>query len=481
MSRERRATSIKFRLTAWYAGILILVLLSLGLAFRFVLAYQVRQDVDHQILDTAKNVKSQFRITRDGELIPPSTGVYSFPSLLLQVVDQDGNVRSFSENASTGYLPVASASQTSPAPAFGTFTFNDVQIRTVQLPLILPQSSGPGVYVGYIAVGEPLVQANETISHVNRLVIFASLLAVVIAALAGWFLAGRALRPVDRITAAAAAIAADDGGSRLRTTRLDVPPAGDELARLASAFNRMLDRLQETFEGQRRFIADASHELRTPLTAIRGNLEVVSRQIDAQSLSPADLDEALVDLRRESQRMNRLVEDLLTLARAESSPEATARFAPVHLADVANDALRTAQALAPGRDIALAKSSDVTVMGDREQLHQVLMILLDNAIRHSPPDAAITLSVGQTGDTGFLRVTDFGPGIPREHLPHLFDRFYRAEESRRRPSGGAGLGLAIASAIVDAHGGAIQATSESGRGAEFTVRLPALIRALPAG
>jgi heavy metal sensor kinase len=478
MNRERRATSIKFRLTAWYAGILILVFLSLGLAFRFVLAYQVRQDVDHQILETAETVKSQIVVTAQGA-IPPQAGVFSFPSLLLQIVDtQEGRVLSSSENVGRNVLPVSTAPNGSATPVYGTFIFNSVRIRTVQLPLV---PRGTSDTVGYIAVGEPLVQADETIAHVNRLVIFASLLAVVIAALAGWFLAGRALRPVDRITAAAAAIAADEGGSRLRTTRLDVPPAGDELARLASAFNRMLDRLQETFEAQRRFIADASHELRTPLTAIRGNLEVVSRQIDARSLSPADLDDALVDLRRESQRMNRLVEDLLTLARAESSPEATARFAPVHLAEVANDAIRTAQALAPGRDIALTHASDVTVMGDREQLHQVLMILLDNAIRYSPPNAPITLSTGQMGDAGFLRVTDAGPGISKEHLPHLFDRFYRAEESRRRQSGGAGLGLAIASAIVDAHGGAIQATSELGRGAEFTVRLPALIRALPAG
>ncbi|MBN9012791.1 MAG: HAMP domain-containing histidine kinase, partial [Rhizobiales bacterium] len=474
----RRATSIRFRLTAWYAAVLIIVFVGLGLSFRYFLARQVRADVDHQIYSTAETVKGQIRVTREGA-VPPDAGVYSFPSLLLQIVNTEaGVILSSSENVGQQILPVASAPNGSPRPVFGTFVFNSVRIRTVQLPLV---PVGTDQTVGYIAVGEPLVQADETIAHVNRLVIFASLAGLVIAAATGWFLAGRALRPVDRITAAAASIASDDGGSRLRTTRLDVPPAGDELARLASAFNRMLDRLQETFEGQRRFIADASHELRTPLTAIRGNLDVVSRQADAGSLSAADLNDALVDLRRESQRMSRLVEDLLTLAKAEASSEGSVRVAPVQLEDVADDALRTASSLANGQGLESETQSGVTVLGDREQLTQVLVILLDNAIRYTPSSSAITVTVGRSGNRGFMRVRDTGPGIAREHLPHLFDRFYRAESSRHRQTGGTGLGLAIASAIVEAHGGAIQVASELGSGAEFTIWLPAVEPILPAG
>jgi signal transduction histidine kinase len=129
----------------------------------------------------------------------------------------------------------------------------------------------------------------------------------------------------------------------------------------------------------------------------------------------------------------------------------------------------------------LEKASDAIVMGDREQLDQVLVILLDNAIRYSPANGAIRIALGQIGESGFMRVTDSGPGIAKEHLPHLFDRFYRVEKSRRRQSGGTGLGLAIASAIVEAHGGTIEAASEVGHGAEFTVRLPAVVKALPAG
>jgi len=473
MKRDKRATSIRFRLTAWYAGVLIVVLLSLGLSFRYVLARQVRQDVDHQIRRTAYQVRGQIAITRAG-LIPPQAGLYSFPSLLVQIVDDTGSVLDSSQNVGENFLPVSPAPSGATDPIYGTFVFSDTRIRTVQLPLYLSLSDGSVRYVGYIAVGEPLVQADQTIDHVNRLVIFASLVAVVIAAVAGWFLAGRALRPVDRITAAASAIASDGGGARLRTTRLDVPPAGDELARLASAFNRMLDRLQETFEGQRRFIADASHELRTPLTAIRGNLDVVTRQSESDSLSQTDLDEALVDLRRESQRMNRLVEDLLTLARAEAPAEGASRFTPVPLADVAEDGLRTASSLADGQQFSSEASSPVSVMGDRDQLVQVLVILLDNAIRHTPGSGQIRIATGRNGDLAFMRVTDSGAGIAKEHLPHLFDRFYRAESSRQRPTGGTGLGLAIAHAIVEAHGGSIDVSSELGSGSEFTVRLPAL-------
>jgi len=473
MRRDRRRVSIRLRLTAWYAGILILVLISLALSFRFVLGRQVRQDVDHQIRATALQVRSQIVLTPDG-LLPPQAGLFSFPSLLVQIVDQNGNVKAASETIRNTYLPVSPSTTGTSAPVFGTFVLYDTSVRTVQLPLLVPSSSGSSQYVGYIAVGELLVQANQTIAHVNRLVIFASLAAVVIAAAAGWFLAGRALRPVDRITAAAAAIASDGGGARLRTTRLDVPPAGDELARLASAFNRMLDRLQETFEGQRRFIADASHELRTPLTAIRGNIDVVARQAESNSLSQSDLDEALVDLRRESQRMNRLVEDLLTLARAEAPVEGASRFAPVALSAVAEDGLRTASTLADGQTFVNESMNLGSVMGDRDQLVQVLVILLDNAIRHTPSGGEIRVATGIAGDAAFLRVIDSGPGIAKEHLPRLFDRFYRAEPSRHRNSGGTGLGLAIAAAIVEAHHGTIRVASEPGHGAEFTVQLPAL-------
>lgn len=473
MRRDRRRVSIRLRLTAWYAGILILVLISLALSFRFVLGRQVRQDVDHQIQATALQVRSQIVLTPDG-LLSPQAGLFSFPSLLVQIVDQNGNVKAASETIRNTYLPVSPSTTGTSAPVFGTFVLYDTSVRTVQLPLFVTSTSGSSQYVGYIAVGEPLVQANQTIAHVNRLVIFASLAAVVIAAAAGWFLAGRALRPVDRITAAAAAIASDGGGARLRTTRLDVPPAGDELARLASAFNRMLDRLQETFEGQRRFIADASHELRTPLTAIRGNIDVVARQAESNSLSQNDLDEALVDLRRESQRMNRLVEDLLTLARAEAPVEGASRFAPVALSAVAEDGLRTASTLAAGQTLVNESMNLGSVMGDRDQLVQVLVILLDNAIRHTPSGGEIRVATGIAGDAAFLRVTDSGPGIAKEHLLRLFDRFYRAEPSRHRNSGGTGLGLAIAAAIVEAHHGTIRVASEPGHGAEFTVQLPAL-------
>jgi signal transduction histidine kinase len=179
--------------------------------------------------------------------------------------------------------------------------------------------------------------------------------------------------------------------------------------------------------------------------------------------------------------MNRLVEDLLTLAKAEASSEGSVRVAPVSLSTVAEDALRTASSLANGQSLQLETQAEATVLGDREQLTQVVVILLDNAIRYTPTSGAITVTVGRNANRGFARIRDTGPGIAREHLPHLFDRFYRAESLRQRQTGGTGLGLAIASAIVEAHGGAIDVESELGQGAEFTVWLPMVQAILPAG
>jgi two-component system, OmpR family, sensor kinase len=320
---------------------------------------------------------------------------------------------------------------------------------------------------------------HETLASLRQVLLVTSALGLALVLAGCWVLAGRALRPVDRVTAAAAAIAAGDGTATSLDSRLPVPPTDDELSRLSSTFNAMLDRLQASFRAQERFVGDASHELRTPLTAIRGNVDVLTRQArhTAGGLAQMDLTPALDDIRRESDRMRRLLDDLLLLARADASngPEDTAlvRRDRVLLNEIAADAVRSAEVMASGQMLELEAPRSVEIPGDADRLHQLMMILLDNAIRHTPPPGRIRVAVAATpGGQARIAVRDEGEGIAPEHLPHLFERFYRADGARGRSSGGTGLGLAIAHAICRAHGGEITVTSAPGKGATFLVTLP---------
>lgn len=481
---------------------LIVVIAGLGVAFSVLLERELRADVDHRILQTARNVRSDVQV-----FIDPDTGAtsgtistppdfYSFPSLLIQILDSSGNIQLASENLNspiepqvtddapvteddlfvdvdTGVrrLPAAESEPGSAAPVFTTGELDGVQVRTVHLPLVLRNS---GETVGAVNVGEPLIQLNQTLSHVRRLLSIGALLGVAASAFLGWVLAGRALRPVDRIRLAAANIAEESRVGAALSTRLEVGQSEDELTRLARTFNRMLDRLQVTFEGQRRFIADASHELRTPLTAIRGNVDVLARQLDHDRMGSSDLSETLDDLRRESARMSRLVEDLLLLARTDSVPADAVRITSVRIDDVGAEAIRVAGGLANGQRLVLSAPGPVKAIADRDRSLQVALILVENAIRHTPPGGEIELAVWGDRTTATMAVRDTGQGIAPEHLPHIFDRFYRADASRQRGSGGTGLGLAIARAIVQNQRGTIEVRSELGLGSTFTVTLPAV-------
>ncbi|HEX2280968.1 MAG TPA: HAMP domain-containing sensor histidine kinase, partial [Thermomicrobiales bacterium] len=355
------------------------------------------------------------------------------------------------------------------------------EARAVHFPVIVTDREGRRWYIGAVVVGERLTTMHETLASLRQVLLVTSALGLALALAGGWVLAGRALRPVDRVTAAAAAIAQGDGTATSLSSRLLVPPTNDELSRLSATFNAMLDRLQASFRAQERFVGDASHELRTPLTAIRGNVDVLLRQarLDGRRLDPGDLTSALDDIRRESDRMRRLLEDLLLLARADADtgddPDKTApiRHEPVRLDEIASEAVRSAEALATGQTLELEAPRGVEVRGDSDRLHQLVMILLDNAIRHTPSGGRIRVAVAATPDgQARLAVRDEGEGIAPEHLAHVFERFYRADGARGRSSGGTGLGLAIARAICRAHGGEISVTSAPGQGATFLVTLP---------
>ena len=299
--------------------------------------------------------------------------------------------------------------------------------------------------------------------HRLQTLTFAALGALFLASLLiGWVVAGRALRPVGRITAAARRIQATDLSHRIA---LEGPQ--DELKTLADTFDAMLERLDASFTAQRQFVADASHELRNPLAVIKTNADVA---LWDESL-PEGARSRLEAVRRASERMRRLVDDLLALARLELS--ATPR-ADVDLAAVVAEVGDELDPLARAHGLSLEHSSEggLHVVADRDALKRALANLLDNAFRHSPPGAPVHLAAARQNGWAVLSVSDSGPGLTAEEQEHVFERFWRSDSARSRESGGAGLGLAIVRRIAESHGGRVDVRSEPGTGSCFEIRLP---------
>jgi heavy metal sensor kinase len=251
--------------------------------------------------------------------------------------------------------------------------------------------------------------------------------------------------------------------------RLFIPAQDDELARLAITFNELLDRLETAYNSQQRLIADASHELRTPLTVLRGEIEVALRR----ERTAGEYRDVLQSAREEIERLSRLAENLLALARVDAGEGVAARE-PVELAALCHEVVLKLAPVAQGSGIAVSveASQTVEIPGDRVALEQVFANLVENAIRYSPRGESVTVRIASEAGEACVTVSDTGPGIPAEHLPHLCERFYRVDKARSREHGGAGLGLAIVKTFVEAHGGRLDIRSAVGSGSAFTVFLP---------
>lgn len=286
---------------------------------------------------------------------------------------------------------------------------------------------------------------------------------VAVAVLVGWIISGGALRPVRTMIETARAIALSRGFSR----RVDVQSgARDELAELGRTFNEMLASLDEAYRRQQRFVADVSHELRTPLTAIQGGLELLTRDLPERDRS-ATLAEAL----QEARRLARLVDDLLVLVRADAGPQPFVPK-PVQLDEVVMEVFRELHAQA-GQRLEVIDLDEARVLGERDRLKQLALILVDNALRYGQA-GKVSVSVGVDGSQIVLAVADEGIGIDPEVARRVFERFYRGEQAKRLDPSGSGLGLAIARWIVERHGGSIALEPRKPRGTRATVRLPAL-------
>jgi two-component system OmpR family sensor kinase len=310
-----------------------------------------------------------------------------------------------------------------------------------------------------VVVARSLEPREESLHRLLRELLFAGPLALLLASLAGYGLAAAALRPVEAMRRRAAGVTATAPG------RLPVPPSRDEISRLATTLNEMLARLESSLEHERRFVADASHELRTPLALLRAELEIALRR----KRSPAELEATLHSAAEETERLSRLAEDLLLIARADSSP-LPLRRERVPADDVlATVATRFARRGERERRSIRVEESDAMLDADPQRLEQGLDNLVDNALAHGAGN--VVLFARRRGELVELHVEDDGPGFPDEFLPRAFDRFSRADEARSR--GGSGLGLSIVELIASAHGGAVGAANKPDGGADVWIAVPA--------
>jgi signal transduction histidine kinase len=287
---------------------------------------------------------------------------------------------------------------------------------------------------------------------------------MVIAGIAGWVSTNHSLQPLETVTQTALQITrADDLSRRIP---YNGPPT-DEIGQLIAAFNQTLSRLENLFNTQRRFLTDVGHELRTPLTVIKGNVDLMRR------MNCADL-ESMDSIENETDRLTRLVGDLLLLAQAESGKIPLANDV-VEMDSLVLEALNQMRVLAKDRlSLKLGDFDQVLVCGDKDRLKQVLVNLIGNAIKYTPNGGEVIVGLGKDEDRARITVSDNGPGIPAEDLPHIFERFYRGEKSRTRSRDGKGfgLGLSIAYWIIRNHGGQLEVSSAEGKGTTFSIRLP---------
>ena len=465
--------SIRLRLTLWYVGLLALLLIVFGGALYATVSITSYQEVDRQLQQRAGDIQGSLStvltlqedpwdVFRRGGVVLPTADVFATADIFVQLSTVDGTILSRSENLSNQRLVIppeqlerVKRGETVPSD----FTVNRTRLRAYVAPIV----TRSGQVVGMIQLAQSLRTVDATLRGLATLIIISIAAGLATAAIGGWVIAGNILEPIDRVTMTAQKITrARDLGRRI-----EVPSTMDEVGRLALTLNEMLARIEDLFRAQQRFVADVSHELRSPLTAVRGNLDLLKRGAADDPTERAQMIEAMDS---ETARMSRLVSDLLLLARQDAGIP-IARH-PVELDTLLLEIYRQAQITARGIKVTLGAEDQAIIVGDRDRLKQVLLNLVDNALKYTPQGGEVTLSLTKDDAWVKISVRDTGIGIAPDDIPNLFGRFYRVDKARSRDAGGTGLGLAIAKSVVDAHNGKIMVESELGKGSTFTVWLP---------
>ena len=449
--------SLRLRLTAWYLAFFSLLFALFSLFLYGVLSSALRDRLDETLRSQVTTAAGLFQDELE-ELkgdVPQAAGETVAEMRLRNTV-----VAVFADGrqlAAGG--PVGRVSELPSAGQLGTLLdYGPYGARAAARAVTV---AGRQVEVVLIA---PLDSVAAELRLVRRILFIALPLVLALAGIGGYLLAARGLAPLGWMARQSREIT----GSSLHK-RLEIGDAAAELATLAASFNELLSRLDQSFESMRRFVADASHELRTPISVIRGEADVAL----SHERSASEYRESLAIILDESRRLSRLVDDLLNLARADSG-RVTLQAQDFYLNDLLADCCRSAQALANARGVALAchAGGDAPLHGDEELVRRMVMNLLDNAIRYTPPGGKVHATLEEDGSAFRLRISDTGRGIPPEAAQRIFERFYRVDEARSRQDGGFGLGLAIVKWIAEAHHGAVELASQPGAGSDFTVTLP---------
>jgi len=453
--------SVRTRLTFWYAGVLAISLVAFALLVYYAAARVFYERQDEALRSTAETVASAYmqELEEEQSIAKANEVVLAemvFPNRYVEVTDQSGNVVAWSANLNRNVLALPAGTMASAQQQTLSFAvINNLRVAVVPL--------APDRQLGYAAVAEPLSVIDESLRRLRRDFFAGVPLVLLLASLGGYFLARKSLSPIALMDRQTQRITAEN-----LSARLDVMNERDELGGLAVTINELLERLENAFKEQQRFIADASHELRTPLAVLRGETEVSL----SQARSTDEYKASLNLIKDEAERLSRIVEDLFVLARQPTDYRIMSRQ-PVRLDKIVAECGRAAQVLAAQKELKLKIDSGTALAlnGDEELLQRMILNLLDNAVKYTPPGGEIAVQLrGRNGDAR-LTVRDNGIGIPAKDQPHVFDRFYRVDKARSRALGGAGLGLSIARQIAQAHGGTVSVESGA-QGSVFTVELP---------
>ncbi len=452
--------SIRSRLTAWYACILMIAFAATGAGAWFDM-----RDSIHETADT--DLRTRLNLLRDDVTNEPPEEPSGSPEFFTDLSQAAGPWVRIAEGGRWLYEAPAALSRGTPLPDAArlpregvtrTLRIGDHAYRLLTAPVITDGRTWS------VEIGLPIDNLYETLDHLAWTVALASPLVLLLASAGGYWMSRRALAPVDRITRTAQTIGAHNLDQRLPISGTD-----DELDRLSGTLNSMVARLEDAFRHVTQFTADASHELRTPVAVIRTAAELAR----TRSRTEAEYVKALDQILAESERTTRLIDDLLLLARADANAEALATE-PMDLATALREACGEGQILADAAglrvDVRLPDACATT--GDPQALRRLFLILLDNAIKYTPRDGTVAVTMTCGHGEAVIEVRDTGSGVVLKDLPHLFERFYRVNADRSRATGGAGLGLSIALWIANRHGGAISVDSTPGAGSVFRVTLP---------